>query len=141
MKEHRDYTRQAMRVEDLAEDPFDEFLRWYEEAQAADVFEPYAAVLATKSPDGQPEARMVMIREYSGCGFEFFTSYESAKGRYKSAPSYVAQASIEKSADVHARALASFGEKYSAEWGKWGPRFQKGLASGDRVLIRYHAPS
>ena len=70
-----------------------------------------------------------------------FGAWKSAKGRYKSAPSYVARASIEKSADVHASALASFGKKYSAEWGKWGPRFQKGLASGDRVLIRYHAPS
>ncbi len=33
--------------------------------------------------------------------------------------------------------LQKFGAKYPAEWAKWGPRFTKGLASGERVLIRY----
>ncbi len=63
--------------------------------------------------------------------------WKRAKGRYKEAPSTVARASLEGSEAVHAEALGRFGQKYSDEWGKWGPRFEKGLASGERVMIRY----
>lgn len=56
---------------------------------------------------------------------------------FRQGPSYVAQASLDTNRGVHARALETFGKKYPDEWDKWGPRFEKGLASGDRVLIRY----
>jgi hypothetical protein len=56
---------------------------------------------------------------------------------FRQAPSYTAKASIEADRGAHARALEIFGAKYHAEWPKWGPRFTKGLASGERVMIRY----
>ena len=56
---------------------------------------------------------------------------------FRKAPSYEARASLDTARTAHATALAAFGKKYTAEWGKWGPRFEEGLASGDRVLIRY----
>jgi hypothetical protein len=58
-------------------------------------------------------------------------------GGFRTAPTYVAKASLERDAAAHERALALFGKKYPAEWGEWGPRFRAGLADGSRVLIRY----
>ena len=58
---------------------------------------------------------------------------------HRSSPSFLAQASLEKTPAQHDHALALFGSKYTAEWGSWGPRFKNGLADGSRVLIRYAA--
>ena len=66
-----------------------------------------------------------------------FGMWKESKGGFRSAPGYDAKASLEADHAVHARALAAFGKKYPDEWDKWGPRFAKGLASGERVLIRY----
>ena len=60
-----------------------------------------------------------------------------SKGAFRESPSYVAKARLDADSAAHARALESFGKKYSDEWGTWGPRFRKGLATGKRVLIRY----
>ena len=67
--------------------------------------------------------------------------WKKSGGAFRKAPSYVARGSIDADPAVHARALEAFGKKYADEWGKWGPRFQKGLASGERVLIRYSPSS
>ncbi|MGV0034254.1 MAG: hypothetical protein ACNYPE_04565 [Candidatus Azotimanducaceae bacterium WSBS_2022_MAG_OTU7] len=56
---------------------------------------------------------------------------------YESLPAIVAQASIESDARALESALQQFGYKYSKEWGKWGPRFRKGLADGSRTMLRY----
>ena len=66
-----------------------------------------------------------------------FGPWKKAEGAYRKAPNYLARASIDSQAAAHATALESFGKKYSDEWGKWGPRFRKGLASRERVLVRY----
>ncbi len=66
-----------------------------------------------------------------------FGPWKQSKGSYRKAPTCIATAKIESDNAVFARALQIFGSKYSDGWSKWGPRFQKGLASGERVLIRY----
>jgi hypothetical protein len=58
---------------------------------------------------------------------------------FQASPSFLAEASLEKSQAGHDHALALFGSKYTREWGSWGPRFKNGLADGSRVLIRYRA--
>ncbi len=63
--------------------------------------------------------------------------WQSSGGKYRDLPSHFANASMVTDADEHARILVLFGNKYSDEWGTWGPRFRKGLASGDRVLLQY----
>ena len=63
--------------------------------------------------------------------------WKSAEGHYRKAPSFIAIASLVSDGGAQARALAEFGKKYSDEWAKWGPRFEKGLASGKRVMILY----
>jgi len=62
-------------------DPIKQFEKWYAQARTAGVDEPGAVALATVSSDGQPSARMVIVREASSCGFDFYTNYRSQKGR------------------------------------------------------------
>jgi hypothetical protein len=70
-----------------------------------------------------------------------FGPWKKSAGGFRQAPTFVAGASIDADRAVHARALEAFGKKYSAGWAEWGPRFEKGLASGERVLLRYTAAS
>ena len=70
-------------VEDrVARDPFAQFRAWLDEAIATEgLIEPHAVTVATVAPDGQPSARVVLLRGYDERGFVFFTNYESRKGR------------------------------------------------------------
>jgi len=63
--------------------------------------------------------------------------WDRSGGAFRAAPSTLARGSRDDDPKVRVRALALFGSKYAAEWGKWGPRFRKGLADGSRVLLRY----
>ena len=66
---------------DLARDPFRQFERWFQEAEAAKLLEPNAMTLATCTRDGRPSARTVLLKGMDSRGFVFFTNYESRKGR------------------------------------------------------------
>ena len=66
-------------------DPFDWFLDWMTEAEAAEPNEPNAMTLATAAPDGQPAARIVLLKGIDPVGadprgFVFYTNTESRKG-------------------------------------------------------------
>jgi pyridoxamine 5'-phosphate oxidase len=54
---------------------------WYGEAVAAGLPEPSAMSLATATPDGVPSVRFVLLKGFDGEGIQFFTNYESRKGR------------------------------------------------------------
>jgi pyridoxamine 5'-phosphate oxidase len=54
---------------------------WFEEAVAAGVSEPETMALATASADGRPSVRYVLLKGIDDRGVEFFTNYESRKGR------------------------------------------------------------
>ena len=57
---------------------------------------------------------------------------------FREAPMHMATATLEEDAKVRAAVLAQLGEKYADDgWSTWGPRFEKGLADGSRVMIRY----
>lgn len=62
-------------------DPIQQFNRWFNDAQAADLIEPNAMVLATCTPAGKPSARVVLLKEFGNDGFVFYTNYLSRKGR------------------------------------------------------------
>ena len=65
----------------VASDPFVQFGGWLDEALATDgLIEPYAVTVATVASNGQPSARVVLLRGYDERGFVFFTNYESRKG-------------------------------------------------------------
>ena len=68
-----------------------------------------------------------------------FGPWKKSNDGYKSAPNFVANAAIvanDDSATIE-RVLAVMGKKYPAEWGKWEPRFRKGLSDDSRVMLRY----
>jgi pyridoxamine 5'-phosphate oxidase len=61
--------------------PLGQFQAWYSGAVAAGVVEPEAMALATASADGMPSVRFVLLKGIDERGVEFFTNYESRKGR------------------------------------------------------------
>jgi pyridoxamine 5'-phosphate oxidase len=62
-------------------DPFTLFDEWFAEASASEPNEPEAMTLATAGADGQPSARMVLLKAHGREGFVFYTHEQSAKGR------------------------------------------------------------
>jgi pyridoxamine 5'-phosphate oxidase len=59
--------------------PFDEFRRWFAEAQAAETLAE-AACLATADADGAPSLRLVLVKDSGPAGFVFYTNIDSRKG-------------------------------------------------------------
>lgn len=66
---------------DAQPDPFVQFERWFKDALAADLPLANAMTLATVSPEGAPDARIVLLKGVEDGGFVFFTNYDSRKGR------------------------------------------------------------
>jgi pyridoxamine 5'-phosphate oxidase len=77
----KDYSLAGLAEKDLARDPFRQFDRWFQEAEAAKIPEPNAMTLATATKDGRPSARTVLLKEVDGRGFVFYTNYGSRKSR------------------------------------------------------------
>jgi pyridoxamine 5'-phosphate oxidase len=69
-----------LREQDVDPDPFQQFDRWFGEAERSGVRSPEAAALATASGDGAPSVRMVLVKQTGETGFVFFTNYESRNG-------------------------------------------------------------
>ncbi len=76
-----EYRMPALVESQIDPDPIKQFAKWYEEAEAAGVKLPNAMTLATATKDGEPSARMVLLKGFDDGGFVFFTNYESRKGR------------------------------------------------------------
>ena len=64
----------------IANNPFDQFRQWFDEALKAQVNEPNAMTLATVA-NGQPAARIVLLKGFDNKGPVFFTNYDSDKGQ------------------------------------------------------------
>jgi pyridoxamine 5'-phosphate oxidase len=62
-------------------EPLAQFRHWYEHAVAAGLPEPEAMALATATPAGAPSVRFVLLKGIDDRGVEFYTNYESRKGR------------------------------------------------------------
>jgi pyridoxamine 5'-phosphate oxidase len=61
-------------------EPFEEFARWFEQAQASEPRDANALTLATATPQGAPDARMILLKGVDDRGFVFYTNLESRKG-------------------------------------------------------------
>jgi pyridoxamine 5'-phosphate oxidase len=75
----REYARARLDERDVHRDPIAQFAAWFAAAQAAEVEEPNAMVLATAGADGAPSARVVLLKGFDERGFVFFTDYRSRK--------------------------------------------------------------
>lgn len=76
----RAYDHTDLREDTVAADPIEQLERWLQEAHDAGVLEANAMSLSTVA-NGQPSARVVLLRGLSARGLVFFTSYFSRKGR------------------------------------------------------------
>jgi pyridoxamine 5'-phosphate oxidase len=76
----KDYMLQSLEESEVAQDPIEQFERWWDQAINAGIDEINAMTLATVSMTGAPSARMVLLKGYDENGFVFFTNYESRKG-------------------------------------------------------------
>lgn len=66
---------------DLADNPMEQFARWFEEAAFAGLHEPNAMIVSTATPEGHPSSRTVLLKQYDADGFVFYTNYGSRKGQ------------------------------------------------------------
>ena len=76
------YDKGALRRGDLADDPIQQFTKWFDEACQSKLVEPNAVSLATADPQGRPLLRTVLVKQYDARGFVFFTNLESRKARH-----------------------------------------------------------
>lgn len=63
----------------MTENPFILFASWLAEAKTSESNDPNAMTVATVSADGQPSARMVLLKGHDERGFVFYTNLESRK--------------------------------------------------------------
>jgi pyridoxamine 5'-phosphate oxidase len=78
----QNYTRDGLTEANADRNPFKQFNLWFEQAIAAQLLEPNAMTLATVTPEGNPSARIVLLKHYDERGFVFFTNYKSTKGQH-----------------------------------------------------------
>lgn len=78
----KEYSAKGLHREDLGDDPFLLFERWFKQATELHIHEPNAMTLATLSPDGFPSQRTVLLKAFDSKGFTFFTNYESKKAKH-----------------------------------------------------------
>jgi pyridoxamine 5'-phosphate oxidase len=76
----REYAHTRLDEREVDPDPMVQFRRWFDDARRAGLLEPNAMTLATATPDGQPSARVVLLKGADERGFVFFTDYRSQKG-------------------------------------------------------------
>jgi pyridoxamine 5'-phosphate oxidase len=80
-KLRQEYMRAGLAEADAHPDPLLQFERWFKDALAAQLPLANAMTLATVSPGGAPDARIVLLKGVDDGAFVFYTNYESRKGR------------------------------------------------------------
>jgi pyridoxamine 5'-phosphate oxidase len=81
----RPHRNRGLSEKSAPREPLAFFERWLREAVAKVPLEPNAMTLATSSQAGAPRARTVLLKDFSGEGFVFFTNYASRKAQELSA--------------------------------------------------------
>jgi len=76
-----EYMRETLDERNIAADPLTQFRAWFDEAVQAQVPLVNAMTLATATREGEPAARIVLLKGVDEGGFVFYTSYESRKGQ------------------------------------------------------------
>jgi pyridoxamine 5'-phosphate oxidase len=75
----REYLKDGLEREYLADDPFDQFEKWMAQFLELGLADPTAMTVATVAPDGQPSQRIVLLKHVDQSGFVFYTNYSSRK--------------------------------------------------------------
>jgi pyridoxamine 5'-phosphate oxidase len=76
------YAQRTLSEADVLPAAIPQFRVWLEEALSAQLDEPTAMTLSTVAADGQPSARVVLLKGLpDDAAFLFYTNYDSRKGR------------------------------------------------------------
>jgi pyridoxamine 5'-phosphate oxidase len=76
-----DYRLAVLDETHCAANPVRQFEQWFQDAQNAGLKEPNAMTLSTVNGNGQPSARIVLLKGIEQDAFVFYTNYESRKGQ------------------------------------------------------------
>jgi pyridoxamine 5'-phosphate oxidase len=75
------YQRSELPEDSLLSDPLKQFNEWLKSAIQEGELEPNAMILSTVDQQGNPDSRVVLLKEMNEDGFVFFTNYNSKKGK------------------------------------------------------------
>lgn len=76
-----EYVGEPLMESNAGFDPLALFEAWFQDISACGIAEPNAMALATASVSGYPSVRTVLLKGMSNAGAEFYSNYESRKGR------------------------------------------------------------
>jgi pyridoxamine 5'-phosphate oxidase len=78
----KSYDKGSLTEDSVLENPMEQFAVWFSEAEKSPtVEEPNAMTLSTVDGQGVPNARVVLLKEFTQDGFVFYTNYTSGKGQ------------------------------------------------------------
>jgi pyridoxamine 5'-phosphate oxidase len=77
----KEYRLHRLSETEVSENPIEQFEHWWQDAIKSELLEVNAMTLATASSDGLPSARIVLLKGFHETGFQFYTNYESFKGK------------------------------------------------------------
>jgi pyridoxamine 5'-phosphate oxidase len=77
----RNYESQSISKDDLDGNPLVQFGNWMKQARELDLLDATAMTLATTTIDGQPSARIVLLKQFDEDGFCWYTDSRSQKGQ------------------------------------------------------------
>ena len=77
----QDYSQSKLDLRDLTKNPMKQFELWWKAAIESEILEPNAMTLATVDSEGNPSARIVLLKELRKKGFVFYTNYKSKKAQ------------------------------------------------------------
>jgi pyridoxamine 5'-phosphate oxidase len=84
-----EYQKFELSKSKVKKDPLEQLNLWLNEAIINNEAEPTSMILSTLDPMGNPESRVVLLKELTDAGLIFFTNYESKKGYQISADPHV----------------------------------------------------
>lgn len=85
-----DFLKHHIDLSKLNANPLLQMKEWVDDAIRLEHEEPTAMSLSTVDKSGKPHSRIVLLKGMDGSGLQFYTNYESAKGREMSEHAHVA---------------------------------------------------
>lgn len=75
------YMKFELSESSVQKDPFSQLSLWLNDAVSEKIQEPTAMILSTIDQHGNPESRVVLLKELKAEGLVFYTNYNSKKGQ------------------------------------------------------------
>ena len=77
----REYESQRIHMSEMNADPIAQFGEWLQKTRDLNLLDSTAMTLATADSDGQPSARIVLLKHFDHHGFCWYTDSRSMKGQ------------------------------------------------------------